>query len=65
MVLYFVIALGFATGLWGVIGTLWFKKNWRHAYFRWVEDVADEIYVAVVIKVAKIKKILMINHVHG
>jgi hypothetical protein len=62
---YFVIALGFATGLWGVIGTLWFKKNWRHAYFRWVEDVADDIYVAVVIKVAKIKKKLMINHVHG
>ncbi|KAL4277591.1 hypothetical protein AHAS_Ahas20G0322500 [Arachis hypogaea] len=27
---YLVIAIGFATGFWGVIGTLWFKKNWRH-----------------------------------
>ncbi|GAU15415.1 hypothetical protein TSUD_44520 [Trifolium subterraneum] len=63
---YFVIALGFTTGLWGVIGTLWFKKNWRHAYFRWVEDVADEIYVAVVIKVPKIKKKMMRKyHAHG
>ncbi|GAU32402.1 hypothetical protein TSUD_44450 [Trifolium subterraneum] len=62
---YFVIALGFATGLWGFIGTLWFKKNWRHAYFRRVEDVADKIYVAFVIKVPKIKKKMMRNHVNG
>jgi hypothetical protein len=62
---YFVIALGFTTGLWGVIGTLWFKKNWRQAYFRWVEDVADKIYVAVVIKVAEIKKKMRRNHVQG
>ncbi|XP_045806417.1 receptor-like protein 36 isoform X2 [Trifolium pratense] len=61
---YFVIAVGFATGLWGFIGTLWLKKNWRHAYFRWVEDVADKIYVAFVIKVPKIKKKMMRNHVH-
>jgi hypothetical protein len=61
---YFVIALGFATGLWGVIGTLWFKKNWRHAYFRCVEDIVDEIYVAVVIKVAKIKMNMIRNHNH-
>jgi hypothetical protein len=62
---YFVIALGFTTGLWGVIGTLWFKKNWRHAYFRWVEDVADKIYVAVVIEVPKIKKKTRRNRVHS
>ncbi|GAU15424.1 hypothetical protein TSUD_44610 [Trifolium subterraneum] len=61
---YFVIALGFTTGLWGVIGTLLFKKNWRHAYFRWVEDIADEIYVSVVFKVARIKKKMTRNHVH-
>ncbi|KAJ1391053.1 Leucine-rich repeat [Sesbania bispinosa] len=64
--LYFVIAVGFATGFWGVIGTLLLKKNWRHAYFRWVEDVADEIYVTVAIKVAKLKKKRMIrNRVQG
>jgi hypothetical protein len=62
---FFVIALGFMCGLWGVIGTLWFKKNWRHAYFRWVENVADKIYVAVVIEGPKIKKKMRRNHVHG
>jgi hypothetical protein len=61
---FFVIALGFMCGLWGVIGTLWFKKNWRHAYFRWVENVADKIYVAVVIEGPKIKKKMRRNHVH-
>ncbi|KAL1292265.1 hypothetical protein AAHE18_20G259000 [Arachis hypogaea] len=53
---YFVIAIGFATGFWGVIGTLWFKKTWRHAYFRWVEDLADSIYVTTAIRMAKLKK---------
>ncbi|KAI5400471.1 hypothetical protein KIW84_065378 [Lathyrus oleraceus] len=61
---YFVIAIGFGSGFWGVIGTLWFKKNWRHAYFRWVEDVVDDIYVAIAIKMAKIKKKMKRNHEH-
>ncbi|KAL4351069.1 hypothetical protein AHAS_Ahas10G0205100 [Arachis hypogaea] len=56
---YFVIVIGFATGFWGVIGTLWFKKNWRHAYFRWVEDLADRIYVTTAIRMAKLKKWMM------
>ncbi|KAI9080564.1 hypothetical protein K1719_037530 [Acacia pycnantha] len=27
---YFVIAIGFAVGFWGVIGTLVLKKSWRY-----------------------------------
>ncbi|MED6207256.1 hypothetical protein PIB30_034057 [Stylosanthes scabra] len=50
---------GFATGFWGVIGTLWFKKTWRHAYFRRAEDVADWIYVTTAIRMAKLKKWMM------
>ncbi|MED6219256.1 hypothetical protein PIB30_034076 [Stylosanthes scabra] len=56
---YFVIAAGFATGFWGVIGTLWFKKTWRHAYFRRAEDLADMIYVTTAIRMAKLKKWMM------
>ncbi|MED6197779.1 hypothetical protein PIB30_059891 [Stylosanthes scabra] len=52
---YFVIALGFVTGFWGVIGVLYIKKNWRHACFGYVDEVADRIYVVVVLKVAKLK----------
>ncbi|GLT99884.1 hypothetical protein SLE2022_172910 [Rubroshorea leprosula] len=36
---YIVVMLGFATGFWGVVGTLIFVKTWRYAYFRWVDDV--------------------------
>ncbi|MED6109975.1 hypothetical protein PIB30_038590 [Stylosanthes scabra] len=63
---YFVIVIGFATGFWGTIGTLWFKKTWRHAYFRWAEDLADTIYVTTAIRIAKLKKWMMMrNHVDG
>ncbi|KAK7343687.1 hypothetical protein VNO77_12625 [Canavalia gladiata] len=57
--LFFVIAAGFATGFWGVIGTLWFKKSFRHAYFGWVDEKADEIYVAMVIKMKKFKNLMV------
>ncbi|KAF7820659.1 receptor-like protein EIX2 [Senna tora] len=53
---YFVIALGFITGFWGVIGILLIKKRWRHAYFRYMENVADKIYMAIVIMVARKKE---------
>ncbi|XP_054787491.1 receptor-like protein EIX2 [Prosopis cineraria] len=59
---YFVVAIGFAVGFWSAIGTLLLKKSWRYAVFRRVDDVADEIYVTVALKVAKLKR-MMRNHV--
>ncbi|KAG8381300.1 hypothetical protein BUALT_Bualt06G0108100 [Buddleja alternifolia] len=35
--LYGVIISGVATGFWGVIGVLIFKRSWREAYFRIIE----------------------------
>lgn len=55
---YFVVAIGFASGFWGVIGTLLLKKSWRYACFRRVDDAADEIYVTISLKVAKLKRML-------
>ncbi|KAK9682397.1 hypothetical protein RND81_10G071000 [Saponaria officinalis] len=43
---YLVIMSGVSVGFWGVVGTLFFKKKWRHAYFRFVEDTADKILCA-------------------
>ncbi|XP_054816980.1 probable LRR receptor-like serine/threonine-protein kinase IRK [Prosopis cineraria] len=54
---YFVVALGFMTGFWGAIGVLVFNKSLRYICFRYVEKIADEIYVAVAIRVARIKRI--------
>ncbi|KAF7824721.1 receptor-like protein EIX2 [Senna tora] len=60
---YFVVAVGYATGFWISIGLLFFKKNWRHAYFRWGEKVADKIYVSIALKAAKVKKMMEGNSV--
>ncbi|KAJ7949568.1 LRR receptor-like kinase [Quillaja saponaria] len=52
---YIVILTGFAFGFWGVIGTLLFKKSWRRAYFQYVEETTDKMYVAIVVKWARLK----------
>ncbi|EXB29383.1 LRR receptor-like serine/threonine-protein kinase GSO1 [Morus notabilis] len=53
---YFVVFVGYATGLWGVIGTLVLKRNWRLAYFRFVDSTKDRIIVAVAVEVARLKQ---------
>ncbi|KAL7608717.1 receptor-like protein EIX2 [Lactuca sativa] len=53
---YLDIISGFATGFWGVIGVLLFKKQWRKKLFMFAEETMDKIYVAVVVRVAKMKR---------
>ncbi|KAL7608718.1 putative receptor like protein 25 [Lactuca sativa] len=53
---YMVIMCGFATGFWGVIGVLLFKKQWRQKLFMIAEETIDKMYVAVVVRVAKMKR---------
>ncbi|KAH9626194.1 hypothetical protein KSS87_018119 [Heliosperma pusillum] len=56
--LWLILAVmsGVATGFWGVVGTLVINRSWRHAYFRYVEDVADRIYVPIKVRVNKFKR---------
>ncbi|KAK9664148.1 hypothetical protein RND81_14G022200 [Saponaria officinalis] len=56
--LWFILAVmsGVATGFWGVVGTLAIKRSWRESYFRYVEDVADSIYVPIKVKVNRFKR---------
>ncbi|KAK9664146.1 hypothetical protein RND81_14G022100 [Saponaria officinalis] len=56
--LWFILAVmsGVATGFWGVVGTLVIKRSWRESYFRYVEDVADRIYVPIKVRVNRFKK---------
>ncbi|RYQ93023.1 hypothetical protein Ahy_B09g099279 isoform A [Arachis hypogaea] len=58
---YSIITLGFAIGFWGILGVLYFKKNWRYVCFGYVDKVKDKIYVAVVLKVAKLKQMVQRN----
>ncbi|KAE8784030.1 LRR receptor-like serine/threonine-protein kinase GSO2 [Hordeum vulgare] len=45
MSFYFGVALGFILGLWVVFCILLFKKAWRIAYFRVVDQTYDQMYV--------------------
>ncbi|KAK9664150.1 hypothetical protein RND81_14G022400 [Saponaria officinalis] len=56
--LWFILAVmsGVATGFWGVVVTLVIKRSWRESYFRYVEDVADRIYVPIKVRVNRFKK---------
>ncbi|KAI3695802.1 hypothetical protein L1987_78804 [Smallanthus sonchifolius] len=53
---YLDITCGFATGFWGIIGVLLFKKEWRHKLFMFCEVAMDKIYVAVTVRVLKTKR---------
>nr|KAJ0193414.1 hypothetical protein LSAT_V11C800444470 [Lactuca sativa] len=53
---YMDIMSGFAAGFWGVIGVLLFKKHWRQKLFMFAEEIVDTIYVAVTVRVAKMKR---------
>ncbi|GLT86636.1 hypothetical protein SLE2022_047630 [Rubroshorea leprosula] len=47
---YIGTASGFVVGFWAVCGTLVIKRSWRNAYFRFVEEMKDRIYVFIVCK---------------
>ncbi|KAJ0713674.1 putative non-specific serine/threonine protein kinase [Helianthus annuus] len=53
---YLDITSGFATGFWGIIGVLFFKKQWRHKLFKFCEEIVDKIYVAVAVRIWKMKR---------
>ena len=40
--LYIFMSAGYVTGLSGVLGVMMYKKNWRDAYFKFVDDVKEK-----------------------
>ncbi|CAL9005604.1 unnamed protein product [Prunus brigantina] len=55
---YISMGLGFAAGFWGVCGTLIFNRPWRYAYFKFLNDLNDWLYV----KIALIKRRLKLAY---
>ncbi|KAK7364597.1 hypothetical protein VNO80_13334 [Phaseolus coccineus] len=47
---YIGMVLGFVISFWMVFGTILFKKSWRHAYFKFLNNLSDDIYVMIVVK---------------
>ncbi|CAL5426408.1 unnamed protein product [Camellia sinensis] len=53
---YFCVACGFAMGFWVVIGPLLFRRSWRIAYFRFLDDMWDRFYVLLRVNFNKFQK---------
>ncbi|XP_030959801.1 receptor-like protein EIX2 [Quercus lobata] len=47
---YIGMGVGFAIGFWAICGALFFNRTWRHAYFRFADEIKDWIYVTTMIK---------------
>ncbi|KAF5193343.1 hypothetical protein FRX31_017070 [Thalictrum thalictroides] len=60
---YIGIASGIIVGFWGVFCVLLFKTSWRYAYFRFIENTTDVLYVKLVVRRAWLKKKLECNQV--
>ncbi|KAJ7949781.1 Leucine-rich receptor-like kinase family protein [Quillaja saponaria] len=48
---YIGMGVGFAVSFWGVCSVLFCNRTWRHAYFQFVENMTNYIYVIAVLKV--------------
>ncbi|XP_076906645.1 receptor-like protein EIX2 [Bidens hawaiensis] len=53
---YLDMVCGFATGFWGIIGVLLFKKQWRYKLFMIAEVTMDKVCVTVAVRVPKIRR---------
>ncbi|XP_054817576.1 receptor-like protein EIX2 [Prosopis cineraria] len=47
--LYLGMGVGFAVGFWGVCGSLFLIRAWRHKFFQWFYDLVDQLCVVVVL----------------
>ncbi|KEH33785.1 LRR receptor-like kinase family protein [Medicago truncatula] len=47
--LYLGMGVGFAVGFWGICGSLFLIRKWRHAYFRFIYGVGNRLYVTLMV----------------
>uniref|UniRef100_A0A0R0FZQ5 Uncharacterized protein n=1 Tax=Glycine max TaxID=3847 RepID=A0A0R0FZQ5_SOYBN len=50
---YMSMAIGFVISFWGVFGSILINRSWRHAYFKFISNFSDAIYVMAAVKVFK------------
>ncbi|XP_052486452.1 receptor-like protein EIX2 [Gossypium raimondii] len=46
---YIIMGLGFVVGFWGFCGVVFFKRSWRHSYYRYLDSAKDWVYVSFVL----------------
>ncbi|XP_027359317.1 receptor-like protein EIX2 [Abrus precatorius] len=50
---YISMSFGFVIGFWGIFGSILINRSWRHAYFKFLNNLIDSVYVMVAIKLIK------------
>ncbi|KAJ6874758.1 hypothetical protein NC652_034458 [Populus alba x Populus x berolinensis] len=50
------MGIGFSVFFWGVSGALLLKRSWRHAYFRFLDESWDWLYVKVAVRKARLQR---------
>ncbi|XP_028798344.1 receptor-like protein EIX1 [Neltuma alba] len=53
---YISMGLGFATGFWVIFGPLLLFPTWRHAYFTFMHNLYDKIFVLTVINISRCRR---------
>ncbi|BAU02190.1 hypothetical protein VIGAN_11166300, partial [Vigna angularis var. angularis] len=51
---YISMTIGFAISFWGVFGSILILHSWRHAYFKFLNNLGDTLYVMTTVKVFRI-----------
>ncbi|PNX90238.1 receptor-like protein kinase, partial [Trifolium pratense] len=54
--LYLGMGVGFAAGFWGICGSLFLIRKWRHAYYRFIDGVGDKLYVTLMVKLNSFRR---------
>ncbi|XVE74797.1 hypothetical protein DITRI_Ditri12bG0047200 [Diplodiscus trichospermus] len=53
---YVSMGLGFAIGFWVVCGSLIIKQSWRRAYYKFVNEMKDRLFVFIAVNIARFRK---------
>ncbi|XP_058777840.1 receptor-like protein EIX2 [Vicia villosa] len=54
--IYLSVALGFITGFWGLWGSLFLIRTWRHTYVLFLNHIVDTMYVTMVLNGIKFQR---------
>lgn len=58
------MGIGFSVFFWGVSGALLLKRSWRHAYFLFLDESWDWLYVKVAVRKARLQRAFQRLHEH-
>ncbi|MED6159873.1 hypothetical protein PIB30_046239 [Stylosanthes scabra] len=55
--LYLGIGVGFAVSFWCICGSFVLNQKWRHTHYQFLDQIADQLYVKLMVKINRFRKI--------